>query len=121
MTCAANTTVLRWTIQDNNTKRTHALFFTITDLVGDGPKYNGPFSARLIGNKSKLLESSLSFTYKEDLNNITVTCERVDVPTLDSCRVFSHGMYKTSCMHGWSMIHVIILRVHLYNIYTLGI
>lgn len=94
MTCAANVTVLRWTIQDDNAEKTHRLFFTITDHVGDDPKYAGPFSARLIGNKSKLLESSLSFTYKEDLNDTTVTCERVDVPALDSCSVFSHGMYK---------------------------
>lgn len=95
LTCAIiNATVLRWIIQDDNAETTQ-LFFTIKDDVGDDPKHRGPFTGRVIGNKTHLLESSLSFTYEEELNNTTVTCERVDVYELDSCSVFGYGMHNS--------------------------
>lgn len=85
---------MRWIIEYNNTES--ILFFTSNDHVGDVPKHKGPFIASVIKRSSRMLESALWFTFKEELNNATVKCERVDVHVLDSCSVFSHGMHKSN-------------------------
>lgn len=88
ITCAVNSTVFRWIIEDRI--QTRILFFTVSDDVG-ATKLSGPFSTILVKKENPEKRAVLLFSYAEEMNGTTVICENVVDAVSSRCSFFSYG------------------------------
>ena len=99
--CFVNSTVMRWTIEENNMEQSRRIPFSKNDRVGKN-KTRGPFTAVLNRADNETKESTLSFIFNESLNGTFVICERARIDLTDTCHFFISGEFI-----------VIILAIHI--------